>query len=164
MRGAGEGKAAIYGLFGPGRSWWGWGPVFTARADRASRLTQTLPALLAEHRRRWEEILPLRQLLKGSVYQLQTRCGKPSCPCAAADGPLHTPTVLCWSGRGKTHWRTLPTGGRARRRQLAENCRRFRQTRAALVKLHRRMLAAIDRLEGALRLPPPQPASRPPKK
>jgi hypothetical protein len=28
-------------------------------------------------------LLPLRQLVKGSVYDLRTRCGKPSCHCAS---------------------------------------------------------------------------------
>ena len=132
----------------------------TARADRASRLRLALKSLLADYQRQLEELLPLRQLAKGSVYQLQTRCGKPSCHCASDQGPLHSSTVLSWSQHGKTRLRTLPPGERARFRQLTENYRRFRQARAALVKLHRRMLAHIDRLERDLRLPPPQPASR----
>ena len=132
----------------------------TAPIDRASRLRQTLKTLLAGHHRRLQEILPLRRLLKGSVYELQTRCGKPSCHCASAQGPRHSSTVLSWSERGKTRLRTLPPGQRTRLRQLTENYRRFRQARAALVKLHRRILAALDRLERALRLPPPEPARR----
>ena len=129
-----------------------------APMHRASRLRQTLKTLLAGHHRRLQEILPLRQLLKGSVYELQTRCGKPSCHCASAQGPRHSSTVLSWSERGKTRLRTLPPGQRTRLRQLTENYRRFRQARAALVKLHRRILAALDGLERALRLPPPAPA------
>jgi hypothetical protein len=131
-----------------------------ARTDRASRLRLALTALLAEHQRQLEELLPLRQLVKGSVYQLQTRCGKPSCHCASDEGPWHTATVLSWSEHGKTHLQTLPPGARARFHQLTENYRRFRQARAALVKLQRRMLAIIDRLEKTLRLPPPKPAAR----
>ena len=56
--------------------------------------------------------------------------------------------------------RTLPPGERSHFRQLAENYRRLRQARAALVKLHQRIVAHIDRLETALQLPPPKPASR----
>ena len=128
--------------------------------DRASRLRQALLTLLAEYQQQLEVLLPLRQLIKGSVYDLQTRCGKPSCHCASQEGPLHTSTVISWSEQGKTRLRTLPPGERSHLRQLAENYRRFRQARAALVKLHRRMLAHIDRLENALRLPPPKSASR----
>ena len=129
-----------------------------APADQTSRLRQTLRALLADYHRRLHDLLPLRQLVKGSVYELQTRCGKPSCHCASPDGPLHTTTVLSWSEHGKTRLRTLPPGEQARLRRLAANYRRFRQARAALVKLHRRILRTLDRLEKGLRLPPPQPA------
>jgi hypothetical protein len=132
----------------------------TARSDRASRLRLALKSLLADYQRQLDELLPLRQLVKGSVYELQTRCGKPSCRCASEEGPLHTSTVLSWSEKGKTRLRTLPPGERVHLRQLTENYRRFRQARATLVKLHRRMLAAIDRLEKTLRLPPPKPAAR----
>jgi hypothetical protein len=129
-------------------------------AERASRLRQTLRALLADYQQRLEDLLPLRQLLKGSVYDLKTRCGKPSCHCASPKGPLHSSTVLSWSQRGKAHLRTLPAADTARLRHLAENYRRFRQDRAALVKLHNRTLAAIDRLERILLLPPPKPAAQ----
>jgi len=132
----------------------------TVRTDRASRLRLALKSLLANHQRQLDELLPLRQLVKGSVYELQTRCGKPTCHCASDDGPRHSSTVLSWSEHGKTRLRTLPAGERARFQQLAENYRRFRQARAALVKLQRRMLATIDQLEKTLRLPPPQPAAR----
>jgi len=131
-----------------------------ARTDRASRLRLALKSLLGELQRQLDAMLPLRQLVKGSVYELKTRCGKPSCHCASDEEPLHTSTVLSWSEHGKTRLRTLPPGERVRFRQLTENYRRFRQARAALVKLQRRMLASIDQLEKTLRLPPPQPAAR----
>jgi len=134
-------------------------PMPTAAA-RASRLRQTLRTLFTIYQQRLDDLLPLRQLLKGSVYELQTRCGKPSCHCAAPDGPLHSSPVLSWSEHGKTRLRTLPPGDTAHLRHLAENHRRFRQDRAALVKLHRQILLAIDRLEHALLLPPPKPAAK----
>jgi len=68
--------------------------------------------------------------------------------------------VLSWSDQGKTHLRTLPPGEHSRFRQWTENYRRFRRARAALVKLHQKMLVRIDRLEKTLRLPPPQPSRR----
>ena len=129
-------------------------------ADRASRLRQALQTLLGDYQRQVDTLLPLRQLVKGSVYDLQTRCGKPSCHCASDEGPLHTSTVISWSEHGKTRLRTLPPGELSHFRHLAEDYRRFRQARAALVKLHRRIVAHIDRLEAALQLPPPKPASR----
>ena len=135
-----------------------------ASTDRASRLRQALQTLLADYQRQLATLLPLRQLVKGSVYDLHTRCGKPSCHCASDPGPLHTSTVLSWSEQGKTRLRTLPPGALSHFRQAAENYRRFRQARAALVKLHQRLVAHVDRLEKALLLPPPQPAARRRKK
>ncbi len=129
-------------------------------ADRASRLRQALLALLADYQQQLEVLLPLRQLIKGSVYDLHTRCGKPSCHCASKEGPLHSSAVISWSEHGKTRLRTLPSEERSHLRQLTENYRRFRSARTALVKLHRRMLEHIDRLEKALRRPPPKPAAR----
>jgi len=132
----------------------------TASTDRASRLRQTLKTLLDDYQRQIDVLLPLRQLVKGSVYDLRTRCGKPSCHCASVEGPLHTSTVISWSEHGKTRLRTLPPGELPHFRHWTENYRRFRQARAALVKLHRRIVAHIDRLETALELPPPKPAAR----
>ncbi len=136
----------------------------SAATDRASRLRRSLQTLLDDCQRQLQALLALRQLMKGSVYELRTRCGKPSCHCASTKGPLHTSTVLSWSELGKTRLRALPPGERSHLRQLTGNYRRFRQARAALVKLHRRLLAHIDRLEKALRQPPPKPASRPRKR
>jgi hypothetical protein len=132
----------------------------TTAADRASRLRQALLTLLADYQQQLEVLLPLRQLIKGSVYDLQTRCGKPACHCASKKGPLHTSAVISWSEHGKTRLRTLPLDQRSHLRQLTENYRRFRHARAALVKLHQRMLELIDHLEKALRLPPPKAAAR----
>jgi hypothetical protein len=109
-------------------------------AGRASRLRQALKTLLDDYQRQLDGLLPLRQLIKGSVYDLRTRCGKPACHCASKEGPPHTSTVISWSEHGKTRLRTLPRDERSHLRQLTENYRRFRNARAALVKLHRRML------------------------
>jgi hypothetical protein len=103
-------------------------------------------------------------LLKGSVYELKTRCGKPSCHCATPEGPLHSTPVLSWSHAGRTRLRSLSASDLTRYRRLTETYRRFRQARAHLVKFHEQILLALNRLEQALRLPPPPPASRRQKK
>src|SRR5665648_194589 len=87
--------------------------ALSSRTDRASRLRLALKSLLAESQRQLDELLPLRELVKGSVYELQTRCGKPSCRCASEEGPRHSSTVLSWSERGTSRLRTLPSGERA---------------------------------------------------
>lgn len=131
-----------------------------ASPDQASRQRQILDQLVNDYRRQTRHLLQHREMVKGSVYQLKTRCGNPSCHCAKLPGTLHCATVLSWSQGGKTCIRSLAAGDRARIRRLTENYRRLRQARAALAKLHRRILGAIDRLEQALLLPPPAPANK----
>jgi len=130
-----------------------------ASAGLASR-QQVLDDLGKEYQRQLSAVLRHRELIKGSVYGLKTRCGNPTCHCAKPEGGLHAATVLSWSEAGKTRIRSLAAGDQARIRGLAENYRQFRQCRVALAKLQRQILAAMDRLEQALRLPPPPPVSR----
>ncbi len=131
-----------------------------SRSERASRHRQLLGELQDQHRQLVETLIEIREVLKGSVYELKTRCGKSSCHCAAPDGARHATPVLSWSEDGKTQLRSLPAKEVDRLGHLTENYRRFRRARAGLVKLQRRTLATVDRLEKALRLPPPRPASK----
>lgn len=123
--------------------------------DQASRQRQILDQLAKDYRRQVRAVLQQRELVKGSVYLLQTRCGHAACHCAKPQGPLHSATVLSWSQSGQTRIRSLAAGDRARIRRLTENYRRLRPARAALIQLHRQALGAIDRLAQALLLPPP---------
>jgi hypothetical protein len=131
----------------------------TASAALASRQRQILDQLSQEYQGHLCDVLRHRELIKGSVYGLKTRCGNPTCHCAKPQGGLHAATVLSWSEAGKTRIRSLAAGDQARIRGLAENYRHFRQCRVTLAKLHRQILVAMDRLEQALRLPPPAPVS-----
>ena len=98
-----------------------------------------------------------------TVYQIETRCRNPGCHCAQAHGRLHPATVLSWSEGGRTRMRSLGVDQRTPVRRLSEQYRRLRQARAAVVRIQQQMLQDIDRLEQALRLPPPPPAARRPR-
>ncbi|HWT83933.1 MAG TPA: DUF6788 family protein [Candidatus Methylomirabilis sp.] len=128
--------------------------------QKASRQRALLGQLEEQYRRHLRGLLSPRQLLKGSVYELKTRCGKPSCHCPTPEGPLHSTSVLSWSHAGKTRLRSLSASDLARWRHLTEAYRRFRQARAHLVKLHQQILRALNRLQQALLVPPPLPPSR----
>ena len=54
-----------------------------ARAECASRLRLALESLLADGQRQRDRLFPLRQLVKGSVCELQTRCATPCRACCA---------------------------------------------------------------------------------
>ena len=137
-------------------------------ASEASHQRQTLDNLAKDYGRHLRDVLRHRELMKGSVYELKTRCGDPACHCARPAGGLHSewafnscPTmVLSWSEHSKTCIRSLAAGDQARIRSLTENHRSLRQSRLALTKRHRDILAAMDRLEQAMLVPPPPPARR----
>ena len=129
--------------------------------DAAADQRQILRDLAAEYGRQLRQVLQVGDLIKGSVYQIETRCGNPGCHCAMPRGQLHPATVLSWSEAGRTRMRSLGVDQRDRVRRLSEQYRRLRQARADVVRLHQQMLHAIDQLEQALRLPPPPAAGRP---
>ena len=54
-----------------------------ASAGLASRQRQILDDLCKEYQRRLSGVLRQRELIKGSVYGLKTRCGNPTCHLAA---------------------------------------------------------------------------------
>jgi hypothetical protein len=131
---------------------------------QASRQRALLTQFEEQYRRRLQDLLAPRELLKGSVYRLKTRCGKPSCRCASPQGPRHSTLVLSWSQGGRTRLRSLAGSDLIRWRRLSEAYRRFRQARAQLVKVHGQILRAIHRLQQALLVPPPPPPARKRKK
>lgn len=125
----------------------------------ANHHREILRDLTADYDRQVHHILQVGELLKGSVYEIQTRCGNPSCHCAKPRGQRHAATVLSWSESGRTRTRSVPAPARARVRRLTAQYRRLRQARTAVIQLHRQILRTTDQLEEALRLPPPASAS-----
>lgn len=120
--------------------------------DQASRARQRVNGLRERERDLLEALLSCRSAVKGSVYELKTRCGKPTCNCA--QGTLHGAMVLSWSEAGKTKLMTIRPGDLNRLVRMTAEYRKFRQARAALVKLQKGLLREVDRLEGAIREAP----------
>ena len=114
-----------------------------------SRIRQALVQLRDELGLLLEVFLARDPLVKGSVYELRRKCGKPACACAR--GELHGTVVLSWSEAGRTRLRSLPPGRRSDVRTAVRRYQRFRRARARLVKLHAEMLALIAALEAARR-------------
>lgn len=125
--------------------------------ETASRSRKRLRDLQEQERQLLDAIVSCRSLIKGSVYDLKTRCGKPSCVCA--EGRRHSAMVVSWSEGGRTRMVTIQAGDLHRLIRLTGEYRNFRQARAQLVKLQKELLKEVDKLEAALREEPPQ-ASR----
>ena len=94
-----------------------------------------------------ESFLGREPLLPATLYTLRRRCGKPTCRCA--QGELHASTVLSYRGQGRPQSITPPPEHLAAVQKLTDDYRRFRRARTELLRLHRQMLALIDRIESA---------------
>ena len=125
------------------------------RADKQkfSQLRQSIRKLSDEARRLIKPFFYDRPVIKGSVYELKRKCGKPGCKCV--QGQLHSCMVVSTSEKGKTKLRVIPRGylveveGKVRRYQ------ELRGARARLVEVHRKMLRLMDEMEEMRRDEPP---------
>lgn len=121
--------------------------------DRRSRYRQNALRLGEEHTRLVALFLAPHPVLRGTVYELRRRCGKPSCACAA-DGPPHCSWVLSWSEQGRTRLRVVPTGSLAEWRLWTGRYQKLRKARTRLVALHAELLTILDALEQSRRRKP----------
>jgi septal ring factor EnvC (AmiA/AmiB activator) len=124
----------------------------TTNLENASRSRKRVLDLHDQERELLKALVSCRGMTKGSVYNLKTRCGKPSCACAR--GRLHSAMVLSWSQAGKTRILAVQPGDLDRLVRLTEEYRTFRQARSKLVKLQKELLKEVDKLERALRAAP----------
>ena len=121
-----------------------------------SQLRQSLAGLSNEIRRIVEPFFSDKPVIKGSVYELKTKCGKPGCKCAK--GQLHPRMVLSASEKGKTKLRALPRGFLIEVKTKVRCYQELRGARARLVEVHKKILKVMDEMEAMRR--EEMPASR----
>jgi len=124
-----------------------------ASAERVSRLRQALAQLRAELTLLSKVFLAREPIMRGSVYELHRKCGKPSCHCAEG-AELHSCLVISWTASGRKHLRSIPKEQQAEFIALTQRYQRFRKARSRLIEVHTKMLAIIDKLEAARRKEP----------
>jgi len=118
-----------------------------SKAARAkfSRLRHALVQLLDEMRGLIDPFFSDRPVLKGTVYELKRKCGKPGCKCA--QGELHARMVVSASEGGKTQLRAIPRGFFVDTQQRVRRYQALRRARARVVEIHRQMLKVMDEME-----------------
>ncbi|MGH7411874.1 MAG: DUF6788 family protein [Candidatus Methylomirabilis sp.] len=99
------------------------------------------------------EMLTIQTFLRGTVYELKTRCGKPTCVCRQGK-QRHNRWVLSESVQGSKRLRVVPEEQIDTWRRWAETYRQFRRRRAELVKTIRGILQDLDAIERAQRRSP----------
>lgn len=113
--------------------------------ERLSRLRQALLELLADLESSLDVTLGRGPMVKGNVYQLARKCGKPTCACAA--GEPHRSMVLTWSHEGKSKLFSIPPERLAELRKKSEEYLRFRRARARVPVICKKILGIMDRIE-----------------
>ena len=86
-----------------------------------------------------------KSVIKGSVYELKRKCGKPGCKCA--QGQLHSRMVVSASEKGKTILRVIPHGFLVEVQAKVRRYQELRRARARLVEVHRKMIQVMDEME-----------------
>jgi len=120
----------------------------TAR-EKFSRLRQSLLHLVSEMKQLVEPFFSDRPVIKGTVYELKRRCGKPGCKCAR--GELHARMVVSASEGGKTRLQVIPRGFLVEVQQKVRRYQEVRRARGRLVEIHREMLKVMDEMEAMRR-------------
>ena len=126
----------------------------TTDKKKFSQLRQSLSRLADEIKQLIDPFFSDKPVIKGSVYELKTKCGKPGCKCAK--GELHPRMVLSASEKGKTKLRAIPRGFLVEVKTKVRCYQELRGARARLVEMHKKMLKVMDEMEAMRReqMPP----------
>jgi len=120
-----------------------------AAREKFSRLRHSLLQIVEEMKGLIEPFFSDRPVLKGTVYELNRKCGKTGCKCA--QGELHARMVVSASERGKTRLRAIPRGFLVDTQQRVRRYQELRRARARVVQIHRQMLKVMDEMEAMRR-------------
>jgi len=121
----------------------------TSDKKKFSQLRHSLGRLAGEIRQIVEPFFSDKPVIKGSVYELKTKCGKPGCRCAK--GQLHHRMVLSASEKGRTRLRVIPSGFLVEVQGKVRRYQQLRRARVRLIEVHKKMLQLIDEMEAMRR-------------
>jgi len=110
-----------------------------------SRLRQTLRRLLQDLERSLEVAFERSLLVKGNVYEMARKCGKPNCVCTR--GELHRSMVLSWSEGGKTRLLSIPPERLGELKEKSQAYLQFRRARARVTEIGQEIVAVLDQME-----------------
>lgn len=112
---------------------------------KLSRLRQMLRRLLQNLDGSLEVAFGRSPLVKGNVYEMARKCGKPNCICTR--GELHRSMVLSWSEGGRTRLLSIAPERLREVREKSEEYLRFRRARARVTEICREILVVLDQIE-----------------
>jgi hypothetical protein len=113
--------------------------------DQLSRLRQALQEHLEDLEKSLDVVFGRAPMVKGNVYELARKCGKPNCACTR--GELHRSMVLTWSHEGKSKLYSIPPGRLLSLQEKSEEYLKFRRARARVTEICKKILGVLDRIE-----------------
>ena len=113
--------------------------------DKLSRLRQTLREHLADLEKSLKVVFGRAPMVKGNVYELARKCGKPTCACTR--GEPHRSMVLTWSHEGKSKLFSIPPERLSALQEKSEEYLRFRRARARVTEICKKIVGVLDRIE-----------------
>ena len=113
--------------------------------EKFSQLRQSLGHLSSQIRDLIRPFFSDKPVIKGSVYELKRKCGKPGCKCM--EGQLHSSMVLSSSEKGRTKLRVIPRGSLLEVKRKVQRYQALRRSRSRLVQTFRKMLQVLDEME-----------------
>ncbi|MFQ5835395.1 MAG: DUF6788 family protein [bacterium] len=117
--------------------------------QKFSRLRQSLNHLSYEIKELLKPFFSSKPVIKGSVYELKRKCGKPGCKCTK--GQLHHTMVLSSSEKSRTRLRVIPQGFLLEVKTKVQRYQRLRRSRKRLGEVHKKMLCVMDEMEAMRR-------------
>ena len=118
----------------------------TVSLERMSRLRKKANDLGNESSQLMQTFTQRAALIKGTVYERKTKCGKDTCKCTT-EGKLHVSLAHSWSQEGRTRLRTVDQGHVERLREAVALYQDFRKLKRRYVKLQHEILEVIDGME-----------------
>ena len=126
--------------------------------EKFSQLRQSLSRLADEIKQLIDPFFSDKPVIKGSVYELKTKCGKPECKCAK--GQLHHRMVLSASEKGKTKLRAIPRGFLVEVQTKVRCYQELRRARVRLIEMHKELVQVMDEMEAMRREELPSPEKK----
>lgn len=117
--------------------------------QKFSKLRQSLTLLSYQIREIIKPFFSDKPVIKGSVYELRRKCGKPGCQCV--EGKLHSTMVVSSSEKGKTRLKVIPQGFLVEVKTKVQRYQKLRRSRRQLGEVHKKMLEVMDEMEAMRR-------------
>ena len=119
---------------------------FTLSSPKLSKLRQKLSQLIKSKSNHIKIIFGNRTLVKGGIYILNRKCGKPTCKCNTSSY-RHPSYYLYKSVKGKNTITYLKSEEVGKLKILTKNYMKYRQARAQLIKNEKELMDVINQIE-----------------